>query len=49
MHEYGGDIHFVCLEAQALTKKQFSFVVFLFTCPIKPYTCLETTAFILDI
>jgi len=28
MHEYGGDIHFVCLEDQALAKKQFSFKVF---------------------
>jgi len=25
MREYGGDIHFVCLEAQALAKKRFSF------------------------
>jgi len=23
MREYGGDIHFACLEAQALAKKQF--------------------------
>jgi len=27
MRKYGGDIHFVCVEAQALAKKQFSFKV----------------------
>jgi len=27
MREYGGDVHFVCLEAQALAKKQFSFKI----------------------
>ena len=26
---YGGDIHFVCIEVQALAKKQFSFNVFI--------------------
>ena len=28
MGEYGGDVHFVCLEARALAKKQFSFSLF---------------------
>jgi len=28
MREYGGDIHFICLEAQTLAKKRFSFKVF---------------------
>jgi len=28
MREYGGDIHFICLEAEALTEKLFSFKVF---------------------
>jgi len=28
MREYGGDVHFVCLEARALAKKQFSFSLF---------------------
>jgi len=28
MREYCGDIHFVCLEAEKLAKKQFSFKVF---------------------
>jgi len=27
MREYGGDIHFICLDAQTLTKKRFSFKV----------------------
>jgi len=27
MREYGGDIHFICLEAEALAKKLFSFKV----------------------
>jgi len=25
MREYGGDIHFICLEAQNLAKKRFGF------------------------
>jgi len=29
MREYGGDIHFVCFEAEAMAKKQFGFKVFL--------------------
>jgi len=28
MREYGGDIHFICLEAENLSKKRFSFKVF---------------------
>jgi len=28
MREYGGDMHFICLEAENLVKKQFSFKVF---------------------
>jgi len=28
MREYGGDIHFICLEAENLAKKRFSFKVF---------------------
>jgi len=31
MREYGGDIYFACLEAQALAKKQYSFNVFFVT------------------
>jgi len=30
MPEYGGDVHFVCLEARALAKKQFSFKDFFY-------------------
>jgi len=29
MREYGGDINFMCLETQTLTKKRFSFKVFI--------------------
>jgi len=29
MREYGGDIQFVCVEAQCLAKKQFIFKFFL--------------------
>jgi len=29
MREYGGDINFICLEAQTLAKKRFSFKVFI--------------------
>jgi len=31
MCEYSGDLHFVCLEAQALAKKQISFKIFFIT------------------
>jgi len=31
MRKYGGDIHFVCLETQALAKKQFSLKAFFIT------------------
>jgi len=31
MRENGGDVHFICLEAQTLAKKQSSFEVFLVT------------------
>jgi len=34
MRKYGSDIHFVCLEAQALAMKQFSFSLFHYA--IKP-------------
>jgi len=44
MREYGGDIRFICLEAQTLAKKQSSFKVFL----ICQWHCLATIAFILD-
>jgi len=29
MREYGGGIHFMCLEAETLAKKRFSLTVFL--------------------
>jgi len=49
MREYGGDsLHFVCLEAQALAKKKFSFKVFLIT-QLSHRHCLAINAFILDI
>jgi len=32
MHEYGVEIYFICLQAQTLAKKRFSFKVF-FTAP----------------
>jgi len=48
MREYGGDIHFVCLDAQALAKKQFSFNVYFIT-QLGHTHCLATKAFILDI
>jgi len=47
MREYGGDIQFVCFEAHALAKKQFSFKVFFITDPGHKH-CLATIAFILD-
>ena len=28
MREYGGDIHFICLEAETSAKKRFSFSLF---------------------
>jgi len=28
MREYGGDMHFICLETEAFAKKLFSFKVF---------------------
>jgi len=28
MHEYGGEINFMCVEAQTLAKKRFSFKFF---------------------
>jgi len=48
MREYGGDIHFVCLEAQALAKMQFGFEVFFIT-QLGHRHCLATITFILDI
>ena len=47
MREYGRDIHFVCLEAQALAKKQFSFKVFFIT-QLGHRHCLAAIAFILN-
>jgi len=55
MRENGGNIYFVCLEAQTLTlkpdcfwaKKQSSFKSF-FTTPLRRRHCLATIAFILD-
>jgi len=48
MREYGGDVHFVCREARALAKKQFSFKDFFIT-QLGHRNCLATIAFILDI
>jgi len=45
MLEYGGDIHFICLETDNLAKKRFSFKVFF----LRHGHCLATVAFILDI
>jgi len=45
MREYGGDIHYTCLEAEALAKKLHRFKVF-FTALYSH--CLATLAFILD-
>jgi len=40
MREYGGDIHFICLEAQTLAEKRFSFKVFL----IAPYSLFSNNS-----
>jgi len=48
MLEYGGDIYFVCLEVQALAKKQFSFKV-VFITQLGHRNCSAITAFIPDI
>jgi len=48
MRECGGDIHFVCLEAQTLAKKQFNFKVFFIT-QLSHRHCLAAVALILDI
>jgi len=48
MREYGGDIHFVCLEGGTLAKKQFSFKVFFIT-QLGHRHCLAIIASILDI
>jgi len=48
VREYGSDIHIVCLEAQALAKKQFTFKVFFIT-QLGRRHCLATITFILDI
>jgi len=47
MREYSSDVHFVCVEVQALAKKQFSFNVF--TTQIGHRQGLATIAFILGI
>jgi len=44
---YGGDIHFACIEVQALAKNQFSFNVFIMQ--LGDRQDLATIAFILDI
>jgi len=48
MREYGGDVHFVCLEARALAKKHFRFKVFFIT-QLGHRRFLATIAFILNI
>ena len=48
MREYSGVLHFVCLEAQALAKKQISFKIFFITQSGHRH-CIATTACILDI
>jgi len=49
MREYGGNsLHFVCLGAQALAKKKFSFKVFFIT-QLSHRHSLAIIAFILDI
>jgi len=45
MREYGGDMHFICLETQTLVKKRFSYEVL----SLSHGHCLATIAFILDI
>jgi len=45
VREYGGDIHFICLEAENLATKRFSFKVFF----IAPWSLFSNKAFILDI
>jgi len=47
MREYGGDIHFVCLETEALAKKQFSLKVF-FVTQLGNRHCLTIIKFVLD-
>jgi len=48
MREYGSDIHFVCLEAQALANKQSTFKVF-FNTHLGHRLRLAIIAFIQDI
>jgi len=44
MREYGGDIRFICLEAEALAKKLVSK-----SSSLRHSHCLATISFILDI
>jgi len=48
MREYGGDTHFICLETEALAKKQFSLKVFFIT-QLGNRHCLATITFVLNI
>ena len=48
MHEYWGDIHFICLEAQTLAMKQSSSKVFFIT-QLGHRHFLATITLILDI
>ena len=48
MREYGGDIYFVCIEAQTLAKKRSSFKIFFIT-QLGHTHCLSTIAFLPDI
>jgi len=45
MYEYGRDINFICLDAQALAQKQSTLKVFFIT-QLRRRHCLATTAFI---
>jgi len=49
MREHGGGIRFLCLEAQILAQKQYSFKSFFIAHLGHSRRCLATIAFILDI
>jgi len=48
MREYGGDIHFICVEAQTLANKQSSFKAFFIT-QLFYSLCLATVTFIIGV
>jgi len=48
MREDSSDIHFVCLETEALAKKQFSLKVF-FVTQLGNRHCLAIITFVLDL